>query len=232
MGGVSSGLFRVFYSIRLPFCLILALLASFGLLFISSTSVESKMCILLICICVLCESILYFFFFITLSRELITDWCADIFWLFRFLLFIWFVMRFLRPFDFFVFLKFSHCFWKWRLLMSTLWTGWSSPRLTYLATHVNILSKLFDLSSALYGGIFRLRDLLLSVSLDDNLTTILCLVISRSGGVQFLCCPCSCMCSFLFIRLEGFCQPARVGGSLADGSGPLGSPIPASGWTL
>ena len=87
--------------------------------------------------------------------------------------------------------------------------------------------KLFDLSSALYSGIFRLRDLLLSVSLDDNLTTILCLVISRSGGVQFLCCPCSCMCSFLFIRLEGFCQPARVGGSLADGSGPLGSPIPA-----
>ena len=89
--------------------------------------------------------------------------------------------------------------------------------------------KLFDLSSALYSGIFRLRDLLLSVSLDDNLTTILCLVISRSGGVQFLCCPCSCMCSFLFIRLEGFCQPARVGGSLADESGPLGSPIHASG---
>ena len=63
MGGVSYGLFRVFYFIRLPFCLILALLASFGLLFISSTSVESKMCILLICICVLCESILYFFLF-------------------------------------------------------------------------------------------------------------------------------------------------------------------------
>ena len=33
---------------------------------------------------------------------------------------------------------------------------------------------------------------------------------------------------FYYLVLERFCQPARVGGSLADESGPLGSPIPAS----
>ena len=155
---IFSGLFRVFYFSRLPFCLYLSLLASFGLLFSLSIAVDSKVCLILICGCMLCESVLYFFFLFSMIREMVIDWCAVIFWLFRFLLFSWLVRELLRPFLFCIFLIFSHCFWKWRLLMSTLWTGWSSPRLTYLAICVNMLSKSFNISSALYGSIFRLRN--------------------------------------------------------------------------
>ena len=60
---IFSGLFRVFYFSRLPFCLYLSLLASSGLLFSLSIAVVSKVCLILICGCMLCDSVLYFSFF-------------------------------------------------------------------------------------------------------------------------------------------------------------------------
>ena len=60
---IFSGLFRVFYFSRLPFCLYLSLLASSGLLFSLSIAVDSRVCFDLLCGCMLCESVLYFSFF-------------------------------------------------------------------------------------------------------------------------------------------------------------------------
>ena len=76
---IFSGLFRVFYFSRLPFCLYLSLLASSGLLFSLSIVVDSRVWLVLICGCMLCESVLYIFFLFSMIRELVIDWCESFF---------------------------------------------------------------------------------------------------------------------------------------------------------
>ena len=84
------------------------------------------------------------------------------------------------------------------------------------------------ITRAMYGGIFRVWRSLQSISLVFIFTFIPCHIMFRSKWDNFICCPISRHMLPVYNWMEKCCQPARVGGSLAGGSGPLGSPIPAS----